>query len=64
MQDMSGNLALELDRFKQRIKQDKSVQVSHRQGYGGGGALQWPLAMLLAGLGLFLSVRRIRSAGR
>lgn len=64
MQDMSANLASELDRFKQRIKQDKSVQVSHRQGYGGGGALPWPLAMLLAGLALFLSARRIRSAGR
>ena len=62
MVDMSENLALELERFKQRIKQDKSVQVSRRQGYGGGGALQWPLVVFLAGLALLVAVRRVRSA--
>lgn len=64
MLDMSGNLAIELERFKQRVKQDKSVQVSRRQGYGGGGALQWPLVILLAGLALVAGVRRVRSASR
>lgn len=64
MQDMSDNLAFELDRFKQRVKQDKSVEVSHRAGYGGGGALQWPLVILLAGLALLINLRKKRSAGR
>lgn len=64
MQDMSDNLTFELDRFKQRVKQDKSVELSHRAGYGGGGALQWPLVMLLAGLALLVNLRRKCSAGR
>ncbi len=38
MQDMTGNLSSELDVFRERIKQDKSVMVSHRPGYSGGGA--------------------------
>ncbi|NLC99801.1 MAG: rhombotarget lipoprotein [Gammaproteobacteria bacterium] len=65
MADMSNNLAAELSRFKERIKQDKSVQVSRRQGYsGGGGALQWPLVMLLAGIALMLTLRRTLGARR
>ncbi len=65
MADMSNNLAAELSRFKERIKQDKSVQVSRRQGYsGGGGALQLPLVMLLAGVALMLTVRRALGAHR
>lgn len=49
MQDMTKNLAAELDRFKQKIKEDKSVQISHREGYGGGGAIQWAFLVLLFG---------------
>ena len=65
MADMSNNLAAELSRFKERIKQDKSVQVSRRQGYsGGGGALQLHLVMLLAGVALMLTVRRALGAHR
>lgn len=65
MADMSSNLAVELNRFRDRIKKDKSVQVSRRQGYsGGGGALQWPLVMLLAGLALLVCVRRMLGARR
>ncbi len=46
MADMSQNLTQELQAFEERIKQDKSVQVSYRQGYGGGGSVS--LAALLA----------------
>lgn len=53
MVDMTNNLALELDRFRARIKEDKSVAVSHRQGYGGGGGVQWPILLVLAALVLF-----------
>lgn len=61
MADMTNNLAAELDRFKERIKEDNSVQITHRQGYGGGGGMQWPLLMLLAGL---LMARISRREGR
>lgn len=50
MADMSTNLAAELDRFKQKIKEDKSVQISHSEGYGGGGAFQLPTLILILGL--------------
>lgn len=58
MQDMSKNLAVELERFKERIKHDKSVEVSHRQGYGGGGAVQWPLLLMLLSLLLVIKFKR------
>jgi len=58
MDDMSNNLAIELDRFKEKIKEDKSVQITHRQGYGGGGAIQWPVLLMLAGLSILRVVRR------
>lgn len=50
MTDMSNNLAAELDRFKEKIKEDKSVQITHRQGYGGGGGIQWPILLIIFGL--------------
>ncbi len=58
MSDMTQNLDKELDVFKERIKKDKSVTISHREGYiGGGGALGYDgivvlLACLLAKYGL------------
>lgn len=58
MADMSKNLAVELERFKERIKHDKSVEVSHRQGYGGGGAVQWPLLLMLLSLLLAIKFKR------
>lgn len=48
MADMTRNLAEELDAFRERIKQDKSVVVTERPGYSGGGAAP--------GLGLLLVV--------
>ena len=58
MADMSNNLAVELDRFREKIKEDKSVQITHREGYGGGGAIQWPFLLLLAGLAILRIARR------
>jgi len=58
MADMSANLAAELDRFKERIKEDKSVQISHREGYGGGGSIQWPVLLMIIGLGALRVIKR------
>ncbi len=58
MQDMSNNLAAELDLFKEKIKQDKSVHIAHRQGYGGGGGMQWPVLLLIIGFAILRAVRR------
>ena len=55
---MTNNLAAELDRFKEKIKEDKSVQVTHRQGYGGVGAIQWPVLFLIAGLAVLRIFKR------
>ena len=61
LSQMTGNLAVELDQFRERIKQDKSVQITHSKGYGGGGALDGVLLALLGLLGL-LAWRQARSA--
>jgi rhombotail lipoprotein len=58
MVDMSKNLTVELDRFKEKIKEDKSVQITHRQGYGGGGGVQWPILLILAGLLILRTAKR------
>jgi rhombotail lipoprotein len=49
MADMVTNLDKEIDSFKDRIKRDKTVTVSHRPGYtGGGGAVDpWLIALLV-----------------
>ena len=50
MDDMSGNLAIELNKFEFRIKEDPSVaQVVHRSGGGGGAISLLALLFLLAG---------------
>ena len=56
MDDMTKNLGDELERFKERIKEDKSVTVTHRPGYGGGGA--FGLSTLLLFL-VLLGVKQI-----
>ncbi|MDF1644737.1 MAG: rhombotarget lipoprotein [Pseudomonadales bacterium] len=55
MSDMTTNLVAELDRFKEKVKQNEGeIQVTHRSGYsGGGGALDFILLALLACLVLF-----------
>ena len=58
MADMSNNLAVELERFKEKIKEDKTVEITHRQGYGGGGGVQWPYLLMLAGLAIIRIARR------
>ena len=50
MADMTNNLSEELDGFKERIKEDRSVVVTYRPGYGGGGAFGPQIIILLAGL--------------
>lgn len=58
MSDMTTNLAIELDRFKDRIQTDQSVQITRAPGYGGSGAIQWPLLLLLMGLAWAKLARR------
>ena len=50
MVDMTANLATEIERFKERIKTDRSVTVSHRAGYSGAGSFDAVLLLLLAPL--------------
>ena len=55
MSDMTNNLGEELNIFKERIKEDKSVAVTYRPGYGGGGAFGPYVIVMLIG---FLLVKR------
>lgn len=50
MDDMTENLKKELDSFKNRIREDKSVTISKSAGYSGSGALEWPFLLLLLGM--------------
>lgn len=46
--NLSSNLETELTSFKERIKKDKSVEVSYRPGFsGGGGSMGW-LSLILS----------------
>ena len=56
MSDMTNNLNAELDKFKERIKKDKSVTVSYRPGYGGGGAFGPQMIIILT---VFFLVKRL-----
>lgn len=58
--DMAQNLDKELDRFTERIKQDKTVRVSHREGYTGGGIAFDPVSILIL-LFLVIGYRRYGS---
>jgi len=56
MEQMTGNLAAELDRFTERVREDPQVaKVEWKPGSGGGGTFGWPL---LAALGLLAPRRR------
>lgn len=50
MADMTNNLVDELDKFKEKIKEDRSVTITHRSGYGGGGSFDLTMVLLLVGL--------------
>ena len=47
MEQMTGNLAVELDRFQARVKEDPGVaNTEWKPGYGGGALGLWMLALL------------------
>ncbi len=50
MENMTENLKKELDGFKKRVKEDRSVTISKSAGYSGSGALEWPFVVLLLGM--------------
>lgn len=53
MNEMTLNLDVELERFRERIKEDQSVQIAHRGGGGGTGSLDLVFLLLaLAGLAI------------
>ena len=46
--NLSENLEVELTNFKERIKQDKTVEIAYRPGFaGGGGSMGWVTLMLI-----------------
>lgn len=46
--NLSDNLEVELTNFKERIKQDKTVEIAYRPGFtGGGGSIGWATLMLI-----------------
>jgi rhombotail lipoprotein len=57
MADMTVNLDKELDSFRERIRQDQSVRVTHSSSYGGGGGGAGGFATLAA-LALLAGMRR------
>jgi len=56
IKDMSNNLSVELGRFKERIKVDKNVQVSYKQGYSGSGSVQLSFLLIVVLMGM--AIRR------
>lgn len=62
MTQMTTNLDVELERFKERIKEDQSVQIAHRNPGSGGGAGSFDLVMLALALCGLLAVGRIRNS--
>ncbi|WP_105168202.1 rhombotarget lipoprotein [Pseudoalteromonas sp. T1lg23B] len=45
--DMTANLDAELARFKVRVKEEKIAKVEHREGYSGGGSINYYLLVLV-----------------
>lgn len=59
--DLIPHLQTELDRFRERVKTDRSIRVENKPGYAGGGAFggwAWSGALALAALGLMRRPRR------
>ena len=51
MEQMTANLAVELDEFQERVKSDPTVaQAEWKPGYSGGGSAAWLLLILATGL--------------
>ncbi len=55
--DMTKNLDAELARFKTRIKEEKVANITHRDGYSGGGSMGYLLIAMLF-IGLFRKLRK------
>lgn len=52
------NLQNELDKFREQLKSDRSIQVTNKEGYHGGGAADWSLLGLAAVLAALFYARR------
>jgi rhombotail lipoprotein len=51
MEQMTGNLAVELDRFQERVKENPNVANTQWRPGSGGGAFGWLTLVLLALIG-------------
>ena len=60
MTDMTSNLATELSQFKEKIKTDKSVQITHQRGVGGAGGTHWPALLIIIALAALKYAKRNR----
>lgn len=58
--DMNGNLAVEMEKFRERIKTENVARVTQRSGGGGGGAVGPESLLVLLGLALFGIRRSVR----
>jgi rhombotail lipoprotein len=56
---MIPQLQAQLASFKERAKSDPGIQVERRNGERGGGAVGWPLALLLAGAVFWMRRRHV-----
>jgi rhombotail lipoprotein len=57
--NMTSNLKSQLAAFQKRIKDNPSqVQITHREGYGGGGGIQWPFLLILSVLVILRITKR------
>ena len=64
IENLSVNLETELSSFKERIRKDKSVEISYRPGFsGGGGAISWMLFILCVFVLAKKYIRHIQNQG-